>query len=285
MTISDHYPLMMFSILIANYNNGRFFTDCYHSIISQTYTDWEAIIVDDGSTDNSLEIIESLTRGDKRFKIFTNQENRGCGYTKRKTLEFASGEICGFLDPDDALEENALELSVKQYHENNIVATYSKITFCDPKLKPVSDFKKIQPILNDQYFFNLPIQIHHFFTFRKNIYDKTVGINPDLKSAVDQDLYLKILEQGDVSFIPVNLYLYRRHAEGISQHSSKIKAKNNFAKVIWETFKRRGITEINGRKIPETYHNAQEIFDLLNYQNEIPFRLIKKLKMLFQKFS
>jgi len=276
---------MKFSILIANYNNGRFFADCYLSIISQTYTNWEAIIVDDCSTDNSLEIIENLTRGDNRFKIFTNNENRGCGYTKRKTLEMASGEMCGFLDPDDALEENALELSVKQYIEKNIVATYSKITFCDPKLKPVSDFKKIQPILNDEYFFNLPIQIHHFFTFRKHVYNKTVGIDPNLRSAVDQDLYLKILEHGDVSFIPVNLYLYRRHAKGISQHSSKIKAKNNFAKVIFETFKRRGITKINGQKVPESYQNAQEIFNLLNYQNKIPFRLMKKLKLILQNFA
>ena len=276
---------MKFSILIANYNNGRFFADCYLSIISQTYTNWETIIVDDCSTDNSLEIIENLTRGDNRFKIFTNNENRGCGYTKRKTLEFADGEIYGFLDPDDALEENALELSVKQYIEKNIVATYSKITFCDPKLKPVSDFKKIQPILNDEYFFNLPIQIHHFFTFRKDVYNKTVGIDPNLRSAVDQDLYLKILEHGEVSFIPTNLYLYRRHAKGISQHSSKIKAKNNFAKVIFETFKRRGITKINGQKVPESYQNAQEIFDLLNYQNKIPFRMLKKLKIILQNFG
>lgn len=276
---------MKFSILIANYNNGKFFVDCYHSIIKQTYTNWEVVIVDDCSTDNSLEIIQNLTHGDERFKIFANKENRGCGYTKRKTLEFASGEICGFLDPDDALEENALELSVKEHAENPIVATYSKITFCDPNLNLVSDFKKIQPILNDRYFFNLPIQIHHFFTFRKEVYDKTVGINPDLKSAVDQDLYLKILEHGDVSFIPVNLYLYRRHAKGISQHSSKINAKNNFAKVIFETFKRRGLTEINGKKVPETYPTAEEIFALLEYQNSLTYRIKKKLKIILQSFS
>ncbi len=275
---------MKFSILIANYNNGRFFSDCYYSVISQTYSDWEAIIVDDCSTDNSLELIGNLIQGDSRFKIFTNESNQGCGYTKRRALELATGKICGFLDPDDALQEQALEFSVKEYREKNIVATYSKITFCDPKLNPVSDFKKIQKILNDRFFFNLPIQIHHFFTFKKAAYDETVGIDPTLKSAVDQDLYLKVLERGDVTFIPQNLYFYRRHAKGISQHISKVKAKKNFAKVIFEAFKRRGITEINGKNVPENYAQPQEIFDLLNYQNNIPFRLIKKLKIILQNF-
>ena len=49
---------MLFSLLIANYNNGRFFKDCYNSIIAQTYTNWEAVIVEDGSTDDSAQVIK-----------------------------------------------------------------------------------------------------------------------------------------------------------------------------------------------------------------------------------
>lgn len=273
---------MKFSILIANYNNGKYFADCYQSIISQTYQNWEAIIVDDASTDDSLEIIRNLTKGDPRFRIFTNEENRGCGYTKRKSLEFAKGEICGFLDPDDAITSDALEVSLKAYTDEKIVATYSKITFCDGQLQPLYDFKSIVEIYNDRYFFNCPIQINAFFSFRKSAYNKTHGINPRLQSAVDQDLYLKILEHGNPKFIQKNLYLYRRHNLGISQDSSKNKAKENFAKVIFETFKRRNLSKINGKKIPETYQNSQEIFDLLEYQNKIPFRIRKKIKLFLQ---
>ena len=56
--------MVNFSILIANYNNGKYFKECYHSLINQTYENWEVIIIDDASTDNSVEIIESLIKDD-----------------------------------------------------------------------------------------------------------------------------------------------------------------------------------------------------------------------------
>ena len=120
----DQQPL--FSVLIANFNNGRFIRDCIGSVLEQTHTCWEVIFVDDGSTDNSLEVITGFAEKDDRIKVFRNKENTGCGYTKRKCAELATGEICGFLDPDDALVENAIELSVKEHLENpNASLVYS----------------------------------------------------------------------------------------------------------------------------------------------------------------
>ena len=89
---------MKFSILIANYNNGRFFKKCYDSIITQTYDNWEAIILDDTSTDDSLEIIKKIIGEDTRFKIYQNEENSGVGITKSKLIELANGDICGFVE-------------------------------------------------------------------------------------------------------------------------------------------------------------------------------------------
>ena len=65
---------MLFSILIANYNNGHFFNDCFQSIINQTYQNFEVIVVDDGSTDDSVNIIKQLIISDKRFKLLTKTE-------------------------------------------------------------------------------------------------------------------------------------------------------------------------------------------------------------------
>src|SRR5690554_4791645 len=103
----------LFSILIAQYNNGHFFNDCYKSILEQTYANWEVIIVDDASTDDSLKVIKDIIKDDSRFKLFTNDTNKGCGYTKRKCAALATGEISGFLDPDDTLEPIALEKMVE----------------------------------------------------------------------------------------------------------------------------------------------------------------------------
>jgi len=274
-----------FSILIAYYNNGKYFKDCYNSLINLKYSNWEAIIVDDGSTDNSIETIKEIIKDDDRFLLYENPVNRGCGFTKRKCMEYASGEICAFLDPDDALYPTALERSLEVYSQNDhIVATYSKMMICDENLMPQNVFGNTKQIYNDEYFFNCPIQFAHFFTFKKETYLKTSGINPDLKSAVDQDLYLKILEAGNVKFVKEVLYKYRLHSNGVSQGDSKQTAKESFAYVIYEAMKRRGIKTINSINVPQRYRSSEEIYLLLTYQAGLMYRLKTKFRLLFKYF-
>ncbi len=273
------------SILIANYNNGRYFRDCYNSIISQSYENWEVIIVDDGSTDNSIDLIKIMIEGDNRFKLYQNETNKGCGYTKRKCLDLATGEFCAFLDPDDAIFPYAIECLLDEFGKNRkIIAAYSKLIFCDEHLNPREVFSKIKQIHNDKYFFNIPIQIHAFFVFKRSAYMKTSGINPDLQNAVDQDLYLKLLETGGAKFVDEVFYKYRLHSNGISQHSAKQSAKESFARVIHETMLRRKITAIKGIPVPADFTNAEDIYELLNYQTKIPFRLMNKIRTVLQHY-
>src|ERR1700730_15603176 len=100
---------MLFSILIANYNNSRFLEDALQSVLCQTYTDWEIILVDDGSTDQFEEVADKY-KPNHRIKIFRNEKNAGCGSTKRKCAEKASGSLLAFLDPDDFLHPDALKI-------------------------------------------------------------------------------------------------------------------------------------------------------------------------------
>ncbi|WP_262150629.1 glycosyltransferase family 2 protein [Chryseobacterium foetidum] len=275
---------MKFSILIANYNNGKFFEDCYHSIIAQTFTDWEAVILDDASTDDSLEVISALVKDDCRFKIFRNEVNSGVGITKSKLIELSNGDICGFVDPDDAITPDALKSSIDVFKKDKkTVLTYSSFMKCDEHLKPLEQFKSGMQVVNsDPYFFNCPVHIVHFVCFRKDVYEKTEKMNSEMKIAEDQDLYLKIYEKGKVKFIDEANYLYRTHSGGISQNENLPKSREYFAKVIFNAMKRRNLTTINGKKIPEKYSNPKEIYDLLEYQNSIPFRIMKKMKILFQ---
>lgn len=275
---------MKFSILIANYNNGKFFEDCYHSIIAQTFTDWEAVILDDASTDDSLEVISALVKDDSRFKIFRNEVNSGVGITKSKLIELSNGDICGFVDPDDAITPDALKSSIDVFKKDKkTVLTYSSFMKCDEHLKPLEQFKSGRQVVNsDPYFFNCPVHIVHFVCFRKDVYEKTEKMNSEMKIAEDQDLYLKMYEKGKVKFIDEANYLYRTHSGGISQNENLPKSREYFAKVIFNAMKRRNLTTINGKKIPEKYSNPKEIYDLLEYQNSIPFRIMKKMKILFQ---
>jgi len=277
---------MKFSVLIAHYNNAALFRDCYKSLTEQTYKNWEAVILDDASSENEKEQIRTMIAGDERFRFFENEKNCGVGVTKSKLIELANGEICGFVDPDDAILPTAIEKAIEVFRKKkNVVLVYSRFMSCDQDLKPIAPFRSAMQVQNkDLYFFNYPIQIAHFVTFRKDVYEQTEKMNTALKISEDQDLYLKMYEKGDVYFIDDTNYLYRTHSGGISQNENKSKSYEYFAQVVFNALKRRKIKTINGKKVPEVYSNHQEIFKLLEYQNTIPYRIKRKISITLQKF-
>ena len=252
---------MTFSILIANFNNGRFFRDCYDSIILQKYKDWDVVILDDCSVDDSVQIIKEIIKDDLRFQIFKNDKNQGVGFTKNKLIELAEGEICGYLDPDDAIGPNALQASIDVFKKNEkAVLTYSRLVKCDENLKPISELKSA-------------------------VYLQCEKINPEFRIAEDQDLYYKMYEKGRVIYVDQADYFYRAHSGGISQNENKKSSYDYWGKVIWIAMKRRNLNKINGKEIPNQFTSSQEIFDLLQYQNSISYRIKKKFKILLQSFS
>lgn len=232
----------LFSILIANYNNGKFFQDCYNSIMAQTYSHWEVIIVDDASTDNSVAIIKKIIGEDTRFKVYENPENKGCGFTKRKCAELATGELCAFLDPDDAITTEALELMVaehEKYPEASMI--YSNLYFCDLYLN-IQYERKSKIIENsDAYFFDFEGNVSAFLSFKKEFYSKTEGINSYLQRAVDRDLLFILYELGPAILLDKAFYKYRIHNNGISTNQNEDKAYFWYWVTIIDAAKRRNV--------------------------------------------
>jgi len=229
------------SILVANYNNGNFFKDCYQSIIDQTYDNWEVIIVDDASTDNSVLVIKQIIGEDNRFKIFMNDKNKGCGYTKNKCALMANGEILGFLDPDDALKLTALELMVDLHIKNQGVAIItSKYDLVDLDMNFIKStiHGNIVPLDKSYLTYGMGA-LTHFATFKQYKYKETIGIDPTMMRAVDQDLYYKMEEQGEHLFLDEVLYLYRIHEKSISANKNEFKAKYWHFYATVKAFERR----------------------------------------------
>lgn len=270
----------IFSILIAQYNNGKYFEDCYKSIMAQTYTNWEAIIVDDCSTDDSLLQIRKIIGNDARFKIFINEENKGCGFTKRKCAELATGDLCGFLDPDDAISEIAVAEMVQQHLKlPEVVLVYSNFTYCDEDLEPqkIHLQKKVENF--SPGFFNLDGPISHFATFKNSYYKKTSGIDAYLQRAVDQDLYLKLYEVGAVFYLNQNLYHYRIHEGGISTNLNVRKARYWHWVVMIAAARRRNVNIENLFIVQETIpfrEKALEI-EISTYNKSFIFKVLRKI--------
>jgi glycosyltransferase involved in cell wall biosynthesis len=230
----------LFSLLLANYNNSVFLADCLESVYRQTYKNWEVIFIDDCSSDNSLQIISDHASKDERIKVFSNGTNKGCGFTKARCIQLASGEICGFLDPDDALLPAALEIMVNKHSEYPAASLlYSRRFHCTKKIKiydvSEDDTGKFVSQLST------PL-INHFCSFKKEIYSKTTGIDTYMRRAVDQDLYLKLEEKGGIVFIPEVLYLYRHNVNSISLNTNEYKAQAWHIYANSNACKRRGLS-------------------------------------------
>ncbi|WP_111671064.1 glycosyltransferase family 2 protein [Algoriphagus litoralis] len=102
---------MKVSIIIPCYNYGRYLAECFSNLQSQTYSDWEAIVIDDGSTDQTMEVVRSWQAYESRIQYFY-QPNSGVSSARNLGLKKANGEFIQFLDADDLLSEAKLQLQV-----------------------------------------------------------------------------------------------------------------------------------------------------------------------------
>lgn len=111
-------PTIKFSIVIPVYNVENFLPDCLNSLKNQTFKDFEVICINDGSSDNSLDILNKYQKNDSRF-IVISQENQGQGIARNKGIDLAKGEYILFIDPDDFIENNTLETLYNSFIETN----------------------------------------------------------------------------------------------------------------------------------------------------------------------
>ncbi len=213
------------SILLANYNNGHYFQDAFDSLLQQTFHNWEAIIIDDCSTDDSVEVIQNLIKGDKRFRFFKNEVNRGYQQTIVRAISLSNAEIFGRLDPDDTLSPDAIEISMEIHLKNPEAGlVYSDLAVRGENMEFWWKHSSKQISRLDEKYYNLNGEISPFATFKKSVYKLTSGLDPFIRRAEDKDIYMKMCETAPVVYIPKMLYNYRQHDGGLSTGENELKS-------------------------------------------------------------
>lgn len=270
------------SILIANFNNAKYLDECIQSILHQSYKNWEVIFVDDCSTDNSIDIISKYV--EIPIRVIRNEKNEGCGFSKHRCAVEAKGDLLAFVDADDAITETAVEDLVNQFSDNTSMV-YSRFYICDENLGKISISPNQKAIPEgSNYLDQGGFAISHLVMFKKSAYIASGGIDPKYRRAVDQDLYYKLEEKGEIKFLDKALYLYRSNPKGISKEGKRI-AFIWHEIAIMEALQRRGknpeiiLNRILQRQdaIKATYENstAYKIGSMLTY-------LPSKFKKLFR---
>lgn len=113
------------SIITPTYNAGKYIRETLQSVLNQSYQNWEMILADDASTDNTVVIIEEFARKDNRIKLFKLQKNRGNGFARNAALEKATGKYIAYLDADDLWFREKLEKQIQFLKTNNLHFTFS----------------------------------------------------------------------------------------------------------------------------------------------------------------
>lgn len=107
------------SIVMPAYNCDKYIEDAIRSVVKQTYGNWELIVIDDGSKDNTVNLINELATQDKRIKFYQNEKNQGVSATRNRGISLANGEWIAFLDSDDMWHKKKLEKQMTLKNEVN----------------------------------------------------------------------------------------------------------------------------------------------------------------------
>lgn len=128
------------SIIIPNYNNGRYLEECLNSVLNQTLKDIEIIIIDDCSTDDSKEILQLFqAKYPEIVRVIENLENSGAGLSRNNGLDIATGEFIKFLDADDTMDEDVLESMYNTAKEHNVKIVTGQLRVMGDKQEHIAD--------------------------------------------------------------------------------------------------------------------------------------------------
>lgn len=199
------------------FNGEQYLAAAIESAITQTDQDWELIVFDDGSADQSRSIALSYAERDQRIKLIHADGHIGRAAALIAAFGSANGKYLGFLDADDLLSPDAIELTAavldQQPNVGMVYTNYVDMSECGQILSlghrcqiPYSPDR----LLIDHMTF-------HFRLMRSEIYQQVGGIDAAFSVAQDYDLCLKISEITNIYHLPKSLYYYRQNSRGISQ--------------------------------------------------------------------
>ncbi len=236
--ISDNLSVPDFSVLMANYNNAEYVGEAIRSVLNQTFKNWELIIVDDASTDDSVKKIQPFLK-DKRIRLLKHKFNKGYIHVLNEMVYESRADIFGILDSDDILTKNALQNIYDAHLDNpDIGFIYSQFMYCDSNLNPIRlGYCKPIPTGDTNLRCNC---VSAFRTFKKKDYFKTEGFDEDVLYAEDKDIIFKMEEVTRFLFLDKVLYMHRVLPDSQGHNpSTRPTGEISFILAKYKAYKRR----------------------------------------------
>lgn len=205
------------SIIMPSYNCGKYVETTIHSVQAQTYNNWELLFYDDCSNDDSIQKVSELQRGDKRIKIFCNEQNSGAAVTRNNALREVKGKWIAFLDSDDIWEPEKLEKQIRFMEENGYAFSYTSYQEIDNDSRLTGILVSGPKHVTKQGMYNFcwPGCLTVMYDYEK------IGLIQieDIKKNNDYAMWLKVCKKADCYLLDECLAKYRRGRAGsVSSH-------------------------------------------------------------------
>lgn len=242
----------LISVIMPVYNAYETLTTAVASVINQSLQDWELILVDDGSTDRSLQLALSLASEDERIRVIA-QENRGVSEARNLGAEMSRGALLAFLDADDAWRVNKLVIH-HQLHQAkpSLDASFARIAFRETITAKTGDIKTFSsvpagPIQIDQIIADNPVCTTSNLVVTRKAFLRNGGFEKGMNYAEDQEWLARLVASGGViEGIAETLTDYRMSDDGLSADLEKMLAG-------WRMLAARYACHINVRQAEATY--------------------------------
>ena len=222
----------LISIIIPTYNRADLLPEAVRSVIAQTFTDWELIVMDDSSTDNTEVIVDDFAQRDGRIRYFRHPKNVGIARNRNEGLAQAKGKLIAMLDSDDVwLDHDKLRMQAEylaSHPDCVLVGTFASVI--DTEGRDIGTFEfatddasiRAKMLARNQF-------VQSSLLYRKIPAMQVGGYDSSYTVADDYDLWLKMGSEGSLANIPRYATGYREHGGGITKTRRVLAAREHLA--------------------------------------------------------
>ena len=229
-----HEDFGLNSIIMAVYNAEKTIKQAIVSVLDQTYTNFELLVVNDCSTDRTAELVERIAESDSRVRLIANEQSRGVSYTRRHGLEAAKGSWIAILDSDDAWTAEKLEKQIALQKQMNADLLFTGSAFMDSYGQPIDWYLRAPAEITYRQLLKQNVLSNSSTLVRKALYERYYAVGDEMHE--DFAIWLRILKDGRKAYgVDEPLLIYR--VARSSKSGNKIRA----AKMNWNTYRYVGL--------------------------------------------
>lgn len=251
-----HGEFGLVSIIMAAYNAEKTIELAIESVLNQTYSNFELLVINDCSKDGTAKLVEDFSAKDNRVRLISNEKNSGVSFTRKHGLEEANGSWIAILDSDDAWAPEKLEKQIELQNRTNADLLFTGSAFMDSEGRPIDWYLHAPAEATYRQLLKQNVLSNSSALVRKELYAKHYAVGDEMHE--DFAIWLSILKDGKKAYgVDEPLLIYRIAKS--SKSGNKIKA----AKMNWNTYRYVGLNVVEA-----AYYEAWYMFkNVMKYAN------------------